>query len=1614
MRLNLALALTVLALSSPEAVAQAVISEFMADNNNSVFDNFGDDSDWIEIHNPTDVPLNLNQWALTDNASNLIKWRFPAVTLDPGGFLVVWASNRNLRNPDLPLHTNFALSKDGEYLALVRPDGTTVEHEFAPAFPPQGENESFGLRFDRTVHVAEGDPVRYRVPDSAGSPPAEWRDAGFNDSGWAEGPSGLGFGMMVPGITVRQVFKNGTVVGLADAVNVASLPDGHPGMLGSATAVLPVLNILGEGGDGRYGSNYPPPAGNGDNYVIRATGLIEITTPGPYTFGLNSDDGGRIRINDQNVMVDDTFHGPQDHFGSVTLAAGIHSFEVIMFEQGGGDCVEFFAAPGIRSSFDAGVFRLVGDTASGGLPAMTVPDGAGNVIATNLQSVMGSSPGAYFRNPLADDPGSATAMALVMRFNDGFTAYLNGTEVASANAPASPVWDSVAISERQDGESLRRSGFNVTSALGSVSGGNSVLAIHGMRSSGSDPSFLVLPELVSGRVDRDFPPVLFSGENVTPGWLNGAPTSLGPVALMNFSVGRGIYDAPFSLEITSGTEDAVIRYTTDGSTPGENHGTVYTSPLPISSTTVLRAIAMKEGYGSTPVATHTYLFPDDVIVQSPGGAPPPGWPASSGTSQVMDYGMDPDIVNHPNPAVGGQQQVKAALLALPSVSITTDLPNLLNIDGSRGIYANPHDRGFAAERRASLEWINPPTGTDPNGTSEFQLDAGLRMRGGYSRSTDNPKHAMRFIFRGDYGAGKLHYPLFGGDGAEVFDKIDFRTSQNYSWSFHGDASNTFLREETSRQAQLDMGQPGSRVRYVHLYLNGQYWGLFDLDERTEADYGEIYFGGDKEDYDVVKSEADNGHRTNIVDGDLGAWQNLWNQSKAHLANPSNENYFRMQGLAPDGTTPTADPVLLDVDNLIDYLLVTFWTGNFDGAVSAFLGNDRANNWSGIRRRDGNPRQGFVFFVHDFEHSMFNVNEDRTGPFHIPPSPNSSNIEYANPYFFHLDLMGNPEYRMRWADRVQRHMFRDGALTAQAWLQRTGAFADTIDQAIIAESARWGDSKIATPRTRLDWLNAKQQLLNYLPQRGPVVLNQLRADNLYPLLDAPELMPWGGSQPVGTELTATGPPGATLYYMPDGSDPRATGGGLKSGAQIYISPLETLPLIPWSAPGWKYRHDGVNLGTAWRGEDYDDSAWPVGAAKLGYGNGDEATNIAAGPPRPATAYFRRTFEVEDPALVQSLALRVRYDDDYAVYINGNRVAGNLPIDPAFNYYTGSPIDNDITEDVTLSPAWLKEGTNTLAIEVHQANTGSSDLSMNLFLHAQVQNQPSSLVLSEPGHQAVRMRAWDGGEWSALAEAHFEVGMTLPDAANLVVSEISYRPPSPHGQAEFIELLNTSSTLAIDLSGARFTHGIDFTFPPGSLLLPGARTLVIRNQAAFEALYGTGHAISGVFENDTALANEGERLRLEAADGSTLFDLTYGTDFPWPEAANGGGHTLVLTDPFQPGNPEAWRPSAAANGTPDASDAIPLAPGQDLISYALSGTAPTALDPDEGIFSVSRILGADDVILTPQWSEDLTEWHDDGLTRISEVPDGQGGSLLRWKLEPLPEDRAFLRLRIIEKE
>jgi hypothetical protein len=152
------------------ATGDVYITELLASNQSSIVDEDGDFSDWIELYNGNAATVDLNGWYLTDDASAPTKWRFPATAIPPGGYLVVFASDKNRAVTGAELHTNFKLGSGGEYLAIVRSDGVTIEHAYAPSFPAQTTDVSWGLTNDSPSSAASS--TSHRAPPTTRHPPA--------------------------------------------------------------------------------------------------------------------------------------------------------------------------------------------------------------------------------------------------------------------------------------------------------------------------------------------------------------------------------------------------------------------------------------------------------------------------------------------------------------------------------------------------------------------------------------------------------------------------------------------------------------------------------------------------------------------------------------------------------------------------------------------------------------------------------------------------------------------------------------------------------------------------------------------------------------------------------------------------------------------------------------------------------------------------------------------------------------------------------------------------------------------------------------------------------------------------------------------------------------------------------------------------------------------------------------------------------------------------------------------------------------------------------------------------------------------------------------------------
>jgi len=733
-------------------------------------------------------------------------------------------------------------------------------------------------------------------------------------------------------------------------------------------------------------------------------------------------------------------------------------------------------------------------------------------------------------------------LTITADYDDGFVVWINGKEASRQNVPSAISNTALALANHDPGIPVS---FVVKTTDLELNEGTNTMTIQVFNATLASSDFYFD---VSLQAQPELPALDTQGNAV------------------KFSQKAGFYSSPFDLILTAPDNSFGIVYTIDGSNPvtsvtSKNAGSSVVVPVNPDNTNgrgktpafIVRASLSKDGYAPSTPVSNTYLFLEKVKIQGdPGG----DWPTSDVNGQRIDYEMASDVVSIYN------SQIVPALQQIPTISISTDLKNLF--DSKTGIYVNAAEKGIEWERDCSVELINP--NDDPG----FQINAGLRIRGGNSaKNKDNPKHAFRLFFREEYGAKKLKFPLFGDEGVSEFESIDLRCEQNYSWSMDGDMPNSMVKDIFCRDIQGLMGQEYARGRYYHLYLNGMYWGLFQTDERPEASFAASYLGGDKDDYDVVKVNTQPWPYYNeVTDGNLNSWTRLWNLSQAGFQ--SNKDYFSLEGKDEKGNPDSSGEVMVDIDNLIDYMLVIFYSGNFDAPVSAWYGNDMPNNFFALFNRE-NKSLGYHFIAHDSEHSMFvedmfghdlydnRVNIGSTGQMKMTSEYN------FNPQWLHFKLCSNAEYRLRFADRAMKYLKDGGVLSPAKVKAQFKKRADQIEMAVIAESARWGDAQTWPSLTKNEnWVPEINSMLNdYFPDRTDIVIDQLKDEGLYSEYKSPDILKWG--EKITTDkVTISGSTAVSIQnpnnsgqicYTIDGTDPRLVGGQLSPKATISAGKVE---------------------------------------------------------------------------------------------------------------------------------------------------------------------------------------------------------------------------------------------------------------------------------------------------------------------------------------------------------------------------------------------------------------------------------------------------------------------------
>ncbi len=597
---------------------------------------------------------------------------------------------------------------------------------------------------------------------------------------------------------------------------------------------------------------------------------------------------------------------------------------------------------------------------------------------------------------------------------------------------------------------------------------------------------------------------------VLPGWA--LPFGSGDTLIVTFSHSRNFYHAPFTLQLTANKPDAKIFYTIDCSRPTSKNGLLYQSPVIIEHSTVLKAIALSEN-DSSEVITQTFIFPDELARQ---GKTPEGFPLVWGgfSSIQADYEMDPAILNDP----AYKNETGEALQSIPVVSLSMNVDDWFN--PQTGLYVGYPNSDVSREKAVTAEFLFP----EPN--RDFAVECGVQNQGGTSIvNWKVPKQSMRLLFKEMYGPKKLKQQIFPDSDIKSINTLVL-DGFLYSWVHPFDdvqrKTTLFFRDQLASDMQNKMGWNSFHGIYVHLFINGLYWGLYDLHERPDEEFLAEYLHAGPEDFDIIK------HNPNTV------------------VSGSNVFYNEMLSFARKGLT-TAESLgkmkrYLDIPAFIDYMILNFYLGNYDWA--------HQNYYAAYNRI---TKTGFRFYTWDAEHVMrySDVNYN-----------NINKNDKGGPTEIHTLLKSNAEYRMMFADAVYRHFFNGGMLSPESFRESFLYRTNEIDKAVMLESARWGDFLKTTTNvtyTRNDhWLPEVNKVISeYIPLRRDIVLNQLiYAGGLFPSIMPPEysVSEIPGKNRAAVELRNTNMVGGIIYYTIDGSDPRAVGGevnGLKYSGKIEV-------------------------------------------------------------------------------------------------------------------------------------------------------------------------------------------------------------------------------------------------------------------------------------------------------------------------------------------------------------------------------------------------------------------------------------------------------------------------------
>ena len=630
-------------------------------------------------------------------------------------------------------------------------------------------------------------------------------------------------------------------------------------------------------------------------------------------------------------------------------------------------------------------------------------------------------------------------------------------------------------------------------------------------------------------------------ETPTPLAPNAGVTFSGVVEPPTFSLAAGFYATTQNVSLATLSAGASIRYTIDGTEPTETTGTAYSGAISVPASRPIRARAFKNGVTPSATATRTYLIAEPTSRKS---VPALCLTGDQQRSLYRPFGIMA-IVGGSNTALVAPQPTTYNGVWTQTGSGAPSTPDLAAYDSAL-------HRGRFAERPATMELVYPDARTPLNTEFGMRISGSGHARPRYKLTNQNSatpntgawsatdftqKPSFNFYFRDDLGGDPLDFPLFPDDPITKFHDVRVRAGKN-------DPSNPFIEDELMRRLYVDLGQVGSVGIINTLYVNGVYKGYYNMCEHIREDFLQRRHGGNLS-WDVAAV-------TTVASGDGLAFQEMItfirNNPQSTLA-----NYQAMK-------------TRLDVVNFADYLIANLFGVTGDWPHNNYI-NARERSATGLYRYYMWDAEGaFGDFGLTARSNMFTgaaANSAVQGAI-VATSPASDGLQYGIRILYTL-LRASPEFKLLFADRLQKHFFNNGALTDAHVLARLNSLKTEFTPllngtAFLDRVTPWtsgvGDPTRYTTAGATNTPSRRNVLFNGYTDDvagGVAVPAQLVAEGLWPLVLAPGFSVFGGNVASGFALTITNPNlSGTVHFTTDGRDPRAEGGATQGTAGTSVT------------------------------------------------------------------------------------------------------------------------------------------------------------------------------------------------------------------------------------------------------------------------------------------------------------------------------------------------------------------------------------------------------------------------------------------------------------------------------